>query len=1129
VATDQAPSSRSLTLAMPAGPSPRADVGMVARRLSILPGEEVRTGLLFALLFVASTIFVMGRTARDALFLTRFPVSWIAWMWVGYGVVSSLVALGWGRIASRVARARLVIGFALGAATSYALVRVLVGADLAWAIAFFYIWAEVVPNLLIVQAWTITNDLHDPRSARRLFGLIGAGRIVGVALSGLLTSVVVKLVGTANLIVVIAVLMLVFVGLVRAIASRFPLPQAATPTTTAPSPTYDTASLRGYAGYAALLGVMLLAAFMALTVGDYQFKAIAKLSYPDRDALASYMAGFYAAMGTLALLFQLVVTPLVLRRFGIASALLTMPVAFLSSTAALLGFPGLAAATAVKLSDNGLQYTIHDATMQILYFAFPTALRTRVRAILDAMVKPLGYSLGGVLLVVLSPASGAPDLLHRVAWMGVASLAFGLVWVAVVPLVKRSYVDSLRKSLSRRQSDVGDERELPDDATVRAVLLEALRSAVPAQVLFAMDRLAITSADVLRRELPALLSSRHPQVRAEALRRAAVLAPDLALARSRQAIASGDADEQCAAFDVLGRLLADDAVDAVSPFADDAKRPALREAAIAALVAHGGLAGVVAGGSRLMDLSRSGDPRERAAAARVLGIVASPALARSLVPLLRDSSREVCLAAARAAHSCASPAISDVLLDILPRRYAIKPVVRALIAIGPPATEAVADRLRNPETPRLARLNLPRVLHGIGTREAFDVLMSMIEDADEGVRQKALASASRLRQALGLPHVRADRVQPIIQRELHDQITLREAWIRARPWLARPLCDAQIRSELRAGIVRIMRCCELAFSRTYVSAARAAIFSTDPVRRATALEMLDNVLGTEHRNAIVSATDAFSSRCSFDDQPPTHDTDPPDDVIAWFQDRIRIPGHYRRSLLFEAIGVRRTRRLASHAQRYVTSDNPFMRECALIALAACKVDGWQQTAERIAASDDHPAVRDYAVYVRDTGSAGLDPEDDMYTTVEKILFLQGVPLFSGVAGNELMPLALSSEVMRLPAGTTLFEEGQPGGALYVVIHGKVAVRQAGREVAVLGAGEVVGEMAILDEAPRSASAVVTEDADLLCVSAEAFHDAIQETTDFADGVIRVLTQRLRQQTNAAAAVSTDDQGRKTVA
>ncbi|KYF85284.1 hypothetical protein BE18_05695, partial [Sorangium cellulosum] len=134
----------------------------------------------------------------------------------------------------------------------------------------------------------------------------------------------------------------------------------------------------------------------------------------------------------------------------------------------------------------------------------------------------------------------------------------------------------------------------------------------------------------------------------------------------------------------------------------------------------------------------------------------------------------------------------------------------------------------------------------------------------------------------------------------------------------------------------------------------------------------------------------------------------------------------------------------------------------------------------------------------------------MYTTIEKVLFLQRVPLFSRVAGDDLVALARGSLVVSLARGDVIFRQGEPGGALYSIISGEVSLTLDGREVARLGANDVFGEMSLFDSEPRGSTAVVTEDAELLRVSAEDFHEAVRETAEIADAVIRVLNRRLRE-------------------
>jgi CRP-like cAMP-binding protein len=133
----------------------------------------------------------------------------------------------------------------------------------------------------------------------------------------------------------------------------------------------------------------------------------------------------------------------------------------------------------------------------------------------------------------------------------------------------------------------------------------------------------------------------------------------------------------------------------------------------------------------------------------------------------------------------------------------------------------------------------------------------------------------------------------------------------------------------------------------------------------------------------------------------------------------------------------------------------------------------------------------------------------MISTVEKVLFLKSIDLFSQIPGEDLAAVAqISSEEAREP-GDEIFSEGESGDALYLVIDGRVRVHKAERLIAELGERECFGEMALLDAAPRSASVTAISQATLLKIAREDFQEIMSEKPEIAQGVIKVLTRRLR--------------------
>ncbi len=95
------------------------------------------------------------------------------------------------------------------------------------------------------------------------------------------------------------------------------------------------------------------------------------------------------------------------------------------------------------------------------------------------------------------------------------------------------------------------------------------------------------------------------------------------------------------------------------------------------------------------------------------------------------------------------------------------------------------------------------------------------------------------------------------------------------------------------------------------------------------------------------------------------------------------------------------------------------------------------------------------------------------------------------------------------AGAPLFRQGEPADLMYVLVKGKARILIREREVEKLEAGAVVGEMALIDRTPRSATVEAVSDCEFVCVDEKRFKFLVTETPGFALGVMRVLANRLR--------------------
>lgn len=103
----------------------------------------------------------------------------------------------------------------------------------------------------------------------------------------------------------------------------------------------------------------------------------------------------------------------------------------------------------------------------------------------------------------------------------------------------------------------------------------------------------------------------------------------------------------------------------------------------------------------------------------------------------------------------------------------------------------------------------------------------------------------------------------------------------------------------------------------------------------------------------------------------------------------------------------------------------------------------------------------------------------------------------------------AKDFQRFPAGETVFQIGQPGDLMYAVVEGEVEIKLGNKVLESVGAGGIVGEMALIDQGPRSANAVAKIDSKLVPIDEKHFSFLVQQTPNFALQVMKILVERLR--------------------
>ena len=134
----------------------------------------------------------------------------------------------------------------------------------------------------------------------------------------------------------------------------------------------------------------------------------------------------------------------------------------------------------------------------------------------------------------------------------------------------------------------------------------------------------------------------------------------------------------------------------------------------------------------------------------------------------------------------------------------------------------------------------------------------------------------------------------------------------------------------------------------------------------------------------------------------------------------------------------------------------------------------------------------------------------MAATDTKRDLLRAVSLFETLSDREIAAVEQLADTVDVPAGHVLMRQGASGGEMFIIASGGVVVDRNGSEVATLGPGSVVGEMALLSEGPRTATVTTTEPSTLFVLAHREFHSLMDASAEVRDCVLKAVAHRIRE-------------------
>jgi CRP-like cAMP-binding protein len=471
--------------------------------------------------------------------------------------------------------------------------------------------------------------------------------------------------------------------------------------------------------------------------------------------------------------------------------------------------------------------------------------------------------------------------------------------------------------------------------------------------------------------------------------------------------------------------------------------------------------------------------------------------------LLHDADagvrREALLAAGKVQHPALWAPVVAAIADPSPAVHGA--AAQSLIAGGEAVVPEIARALTDAHE-RAVRLRLLRVCGRVGGAAAIALLYDRRGAPDATERTQALAALS----ACGY-RAAAEQTAPL-WRQVRAEVAGATVSLAARADIGEDTClsllATALEAQLRDARERIFFLLSFLYPAHSILLARDALTLAAGEQRSYAVEAIDSLLPAEWKRRVLPLLDDLPAEGRLQRlsaEFPRERLGSVARVQEILAGRGAGRGAWACACALHAAGCLGMADAAPDIAAALRAPEPVVRETARWALARLRPDLADGASGR---SGSGRVAGGSATLTAGKGATA------MLSTLERVIILKSVDIFAQTPDEVLADVASILGEVQLPAGTTIFEKGDPGTRLYIIVSGRVRVHDGEHTLGELADRDVFGEMALLDPEPRVASISALEDTELLSLDQEPFYALMADRVEVARGVIGVLTRRLRE-------------------
>ena len=1048
---------------------------MLKKLFKINQGEGLPTLILFFHFFAYVAISITGTAARDAYFLNMVDKKYLPLMFLAIAIVLSIVIEIYSRLSKNRDLSTIVTGTGIiFIATLLAIQKHLEG----WVIPFLYVWKDVIDAIIITQFWLIASQVFDPRQAKRLFGLLGAGGALAAIIIGSSISQFVSVFGSENLLFVTMSFIIIVILMANLIRPYRNLNEQKHQTS---KKDVHKNTGKSFTPYLKSLAIIIGLAAVASRVVDYQFKITAVASFPNQDDLVNFFGQYYAVTGVATMIIQLFITSRLLSRFGIIVAILILPTLFMAGAAGFLMSPVLAAVYISKFSDQVFRFTFHNASIQLLWIPVKRTIKNRLKPVIEGSIRAGLEGVSGILIFLSITMFNVP-----IHYLSISIILITIYWIKRSFRLKKLYIKELQSAIEKRELNFEElTLDIQDEAMVKTINL-ALNNDDESQQILALEMIKDIPLTPWKDSLNRLLNDGSMIVKKEILN---ISFDDENIISDQKIISliNNESDLEIESIEIAGKRKLTDAL----PIIMDRIDAENKEKQLIAAAAIRNIDPDSSNKEKDLLLSAFNSNDENICSLIIIQMKNDNEILpdEKLIKYLNEESSKVRNAALSVAESRASLVLLPHIIQCLSYPRSAMPARSALQVYDEnEVVKLLIENAQNQNVEKSLVIGVIRTIKKYPTKDSIDMLLSVISPKIPPIQAVAVDSLIHIARELPL-----DEKQIAITKEeliktskyaYEKIIALSQIEENEKNQLLRYL----LQDEVRKLIPVIMKLGILDKPQTPIETYIQYVLNNEEDKLPYVLEFFENIFSQEERKIVNSLIDDISieDKCKV---AKNHFDELTTDINQFL-------GYY--------IGTIQELKVA------LTLDYAFRTNNQEILGKA----NWNNLPESFIIKDiitRHSKESPDSLNTWPINDYLLDSNQlTMYSTLEKAMILKSVDLFASIPSQELIRVAQIAEEEEYQTDTSLCKEGDYGDCMYIIANGKVKVHKGDHTLVELEKGAFVGDMALLDQEPRSADLTTSLETTLLKISQDAFYELMSSNFEIMNGILKIISSRLRE-------------------